>query len=274
MADRVKGGRGLIIPSTLVANARVGVRLGANALLRRAVRFVSGQNVTLSLTDDPNAEEAVLTVTASGGGGGGGGTPASSVVSETSYGQQPAVGTSTDYARGDHTHGTPPAIPPASSVVSETSYGQSSQVGTSTNYARADHSHGTPAAIPAATTVVTETSFGQSSQVGTSGNFAREDHSHGTPTIPAHSSLSGLAWSSSGHTGSSTAVATWDGSSNAQALQATADETMLARRGGILQWVAIPIAAVAFTAEAAEVVEQVGSFADTLTVYSYPGTIT
>jgi hypothetical protein len=39
--------------------------------------------------------------------GGGGGTPASSVVAETSYGQASAVGTSTNYAREDHTHGSP-----------------------------------------------------------------------------------------------------------------------------------------------------------------------
>lgn len=38
--------------------------------------------------------------------GGGGGTPAVSVVSETSFGQAPAVGVSTNYARQDHTHGT------------------------------------------------------------------------------------------------------------------------------------------------------------------------
>lgn len=38
---------------------------------------------------------------------GGGGTPASTVVSETSFGQSSAVGTSTDYARADHTHGSP-----------------------------------------------------------------------------------------------------------------------------------------------------------------------
>lgn len=44
------------------------------------------------------------------GTGGGGGTPASSVVSETAFGQSAAVGTSTDYARGDHTHGSPPAL--------------------------------------------------------------------------------------------------------------------------------------------------------------------
>lgn len=37
----------------------------------------------------------------------GGGTPASSVVDETSYGQSSDVGTSTDFARADHSHGTP-----------------------------------------------------------------------------------------------------------------------------------------------------------------------
>ena len=40
--------------------------------------------------------------------GGGAGTPASSVVSEQSFGQSPVAGVSTDYARGDHSHGTPP----------------------------------------------------------------------------------------------------------------------------------------------------------------------
>jgi len=44
-----------------------------------------------------------------GGGGGGGGTPASTVVSSTTFGQASAVGTSTDYARADHVHGTPPS---------------------------------------------------------------------------------------------------------------------------------------------------------------------
>jgi len=37
----------------------------------------------------------------------GGGTPATSVVSETTAGQSAAVGSSTNYARQDHTHGTP-----------------------------------------------------------------------------------------------------------------------------------------------------------------------
>lgn len=38
---------------------------------------------------------------------GGGGTPASTVTSETTFGISAAVGTGTDYARNDHTHGSP-----------------------------------------------------------------------------------------------------------------------------------------------------------------------
>ncbi len=88
-----------------------------------------------------------------------------------------------------------------------------------------------------ASSVVTETSYGQSSATGTSSNYAREDHTHGTVALPAHSSTTGLAWASAGHTGSSTAVATWDGNGSAAVVQATADETMLVRRAGTLQWV-------------------------------------
>jgi len=45
----------------------------------------------------------------------GGGTPAVSVTSETTYGISPAVGGNTNYARQDHTHGSPTA-PTAASV--------------------------------------------------------------------------------------------------------------------------------------------------------------
>lgn len=51
-------------------------------------------------------------------GGGGGGTPASTVVSETTYGQASAVGVATTYARGDHTHGTP-ALPTPAAIGAE-----------------------------------------------------------------------------------------------------------------------------------------------------------
>lgn len=175
--------------------ARVPLTRNSVGQFVRTAQLAAGSNVTIT----ESVSGSVLTVTVSASGGGGGGTPASSVVSETSYGQSPVVGTSTDYARADH--------------------------------------------------------------------------SHGTPALPAHSATTGLAWSSSGHTGASNAVATWNGGGTATALAATTDETMLARRGGILQWVAIPIAAVAFTSEAAEVVEYVEIFAAAFTADSYPGTI-
>lgn len=49
---------------------------------------------------------------------GGGGTPASSVESETTWGIQPAVGVDIEYARQDHTHGSPglPAHPSLASL--------------------------------------------------------------------------------------------------------------------------------------------------------------
>jgi hypothetical protein len=130
-------------------------------------KLKAGQNVTITEATVGGALE--VTVAASGGGGGGG-TPATTVVSGTTPGLQPVVGTSTDYARGDHSHGTPP--------------------------------------------------------------------------VPAHTALSSLAWTSAGHTGSSTAVAAWNGGGTATVVQATADETMLVRRAGILQWVPVVAAAV------------------------------
>jgi hypothetical protein len=98
---------------------------------------------------------------------------------------------------------------------------------------------GTPA-----TTVVSGTTPGLQPVVGTSTDYARGDHSHGTPPVPAHTALSSLAWASAGHTGSSTAVAAWNGGGTATVVQATADETMLVRRAGILQWVPVVAAAV------------------------------
>lgn len=122
--------------------ARVPLTRNSTGQFARVAQLVAGTNVTIS--ESLTGEVLTVTVAASGGGGGGG-TPATTVVSETSFGQSPVVGTSTDYARGDHSHGTP-TVPLASSVVSETAFGQSSAVGTSTSVARADHTHGTPAA--------------------------------------------------------------------------------------------------------------------------------
>ena len=142
--------------------ARVPLTRNSTGPRARVAQLVAGTNVTIgeNLTGD------VLTVTVSAsGGGGGGGTPASSVVSETSYGQSPVVGTSTDYARGDH--------------------------------------------------------------------------SHGTPAIPAHSALSSLGWTSSGHTGTAQSVAVFNGGAAAALSSPTADGQVLTRQAGVLTWVTL-----------------------------------
>ena len=67
------------------------------------------------LQTDPNALDVIGLVTVDDGTtwlgfhaeGGSAGTPATTVESETTWGITPAVGTDTEYARQDHTHGTP-----------------------------------------------------------------------------------------------------------------------------------------------------------------------
>lgn len=210
--------------------ARVPLTRNSTGQFARVAQLVAGSNVTIS----ESLAGEVLTVTVASTGGGGGGTPASSVVSETSFGQSPVVGTSTDYARGDHSHGTP--------------------------------------TMPLASTIVSETAFGQSSAVGTSTNVARADHTHGTPAVPAHSALSSLAWVGSGHTGSTTSVAAFNGGGVAQAVQATDDETMLVRRGGTLQWIAIAVA-VSLVANAYDYEDLSGQALTADAAGTFPGTI-
>lgn len=69
--------------------------------------------------------------------GGSAGTPAVSVVSETAYGQSSAVGAATNYAREDHTHGTP-ALGSATPAMNG-----AASAGVSTAPARDDHVHPT-----------------------------------------------------------------------------------------------------------------------------------
>jgi hypothetical protein len=139
-------------------------------MVQRVASFAAGPGISLSTSGSiSEPDEIVLNIAATGGGGGG--TPATTVVSETSPGQSPVIGTSTDYARGDH--------------------------------------------------------------------------SHGTPALPAHNTLSNLAWINAAHTGAANAVAAWNEFGVSTVSQATADETMLVRRGGTLQWVPI-VASVVF----------------------------
>ena len=57
--------------------------------------------------------------------------------------------------------------------------------------------------------------------------------------VSAHTALTSLGWSASGHTGTVTSVATFDGAGAAQSVAATQDGTVLSRVGGALAWVTL-----------------------------------
>ena len=107
-----------------------------------------------------------------------------SVTSQTSYGQSSGNGSSNNYARADHTHGTPSLTNNAGSNLS---VGGSASVGTGTAPARDDHTHG----MPSFGSVTPQTTFGANSADGSSTSIARADHTHGTPTHDnaAHSAI-------------------------------------------------------------------------------------
>lgn len=105
MSQRIPGTRGSEFPALLDSTARVTILKGGQnptTGTRRTVRMIEGAGVTLTIADDAANERVDVTIAAAGGG-----TPAVSVVTETAYGQASAVGAGTNYARQDHTHGTP-----------------------------------------------------------------------------------------------------------------------------------------------------------------------
>ena len=107
-----------------------------------------------------------------------------SVTSQTTYGASSGSGSSTDYARTDHTHGTPSLT---NTTPQALAIGGAGAVGTGTSPARDDHTH----AMPSFGNVTGQTTFGGSSANGSSTSVARADHTHGTPTHDnaAHSAI-------------------------------------------------------------------------------------
>lgn len=107
-----------------------------------------------------------------------------SVTAQTTYGASSGSGSSTDYARADHTHGTPSLT---NTTPQALAIGGAGAVGTGTAPAREDHTH----AMPSFGNVTAETTFGGSSANGSSTSVARADHTHGTPTHDnaAHSAI-------------------------------------------------------------------------------------
>lgn len=107
-----------------------------------------------------------------------------SVTAQTTYGASSGNGTSTNFARADHTHGTPALTNTAPQAVSITG---SAAVGTGTAPSREDHVH----AGPGFGSVTAQTSFGASSGNGSASTVAHSDHTHGTPVHDnaAHSAI-------------------------------------------------------------------------------------
>jgi hypothetical protein len=106
------------------------------------------------------------------------------VTAQTTYGATSGSGSSTDYARADHTHGTPSLT---NTTPQALAIGGAGAVGTGTAPAREDHTH----AMPSFGNVTSETTFGGSSANGSSTSLARADHTHGTPVHDntAHSAI-------------------------------------------------------------------------------------
>jgi hypothetical protein len=84
-----------------------------------------GQNVTFTEAIVSGMLEVTVGASSSGGG-----TPSTTVVSGTTPGLQPVVGVSTDYARGDHSHGSPPV--PAHTALSALAWASAGHTGSAT----------------------------------------------------------------------------------------------------------------------------------------------
>lgn len=207
--------------------AKAGTLVGT----RKRVNLVEGSNVTLTVADDGANDRVNVTVTAAQPAVP---TAATTVTDEASYGVAKAVGTTSTYAREDHTHGSPALT--SSAPATTLGVGQAAAVGTASTPARADHVH--PLAAAAAPTssavgdttttgaastfaasdhrhareafgVVTgQTAFGASSGNGSAATVARSDHTHGTPSLASTSpSTSGVGDAAAVGSGSTAAKA-------------------------------------------------------------------
>jgi hypothetical protein len=182
-------------------------KAGTTIGTRQQLNLIEGTNVTMTVADNAGSNRVDVTVNAASGGGG---TPATAVTAETSYGISSVVGTGTNYARQDHTHGSPSltANTPAAEAV-----GSTAVVGTGTAPARDDHRHAMPtSAVTGASAVAdtasagvaatlalsdhrhsreafasptAQTTYGLTSTAGSATTLPHSDHTHGTPSLTA-----------------------------------------------------------------------------------------
>jgi hypothetical protein len=106
------------------------------------------------------------------------------VSSQTSYGDTSSNGTSNDYARADHTHGTPSL---GTSTPQAVTISGSGSAGSAAVPSKEDHTH----AGPGFGSVTAQTSFSAASGNGSATTVSHSDHTHGTPAHDnaAHSAI-------------------------------------------------------------------------------------
>ncbi|MFL6254446.1 MAG: hypothetical protein ACJ74T_05465 [Pyrinomonadaceae bacterium] len=150
-------------------------------------------------------QELVVSGRRAGGGATSGGAsigPAFGVTSETAFGLQPNAGKRFDYARADHTHGTPPAPVLAGDVTGPVNSTTVASIrnrevlatapaeGQVLTFTGGKWQPSTPAAVAAtnvpkpATTVTGGNAYGITPNAGSSTDYARADHTHGSPLAP------------------------------------------------------------------------------------------
>ena len=115
---------------------------------------------------------------------------ATTVVTETSYGQSSVVGTDVTYAREDHSHGTPSltSTPPGTTQA----IGTAAAVGVATAPARADHVHPMAAAGAPSPSAV-----GDAQSTGVATTFAASDHVHARESFGSVTALNAFGTASS-----------------------------------------------------------------------------
>jgi hypothetical protein len=101
------------------------------ASTRVSATLKAGANVTITDTEVSGVLQVTIAASSSGGG-----TPSTTVVSGTTPGLSPVVGVSTDYARGDHSHGTPTV--PAHTALSALAWASAGHTGSATAVAAWD----------------------------------------------------------------------------------------------------------------------------------------
>lgn len=128
--------------------------------------------------------------------------PANSVVAAGGFGLAPAVGSSTAYARADHSHGTPVLPPLAGDAAGSIGANQVVGLRSAAIEATAPVQHDVLARTAAGTWAPTRLpqpgaalpaalAFGNPGAAGTQADYARRDHVHPLPPLPALPSVDG-----------------------------------------------------------------------------------